>query len=206
MGWFKKDNKGETKNASTNQKIPELPELPRLPTLPEMEEKEFPRLRPINQLPSYPTNTLGEKFSQNTIKEAVAGKKEVERGAYAEEFDEDTPMMQMRPLRTMTRELEEDEEMEMPVKVHAQIPKSFEKAAEIARKAEPIFIRLDKFEDSLKVFEKAKHQIAEVEKMLKNIRKIKEEEEAELEMWEKEMQLIKNQIEKVDKDIFSKVA
>ena len=42
--------------------------------------------------------------------------------------------------------------------------------------------------------------------MLKNIRKIKEEEEAELEMWEKEMQLIKNQIEKVDKDIFSKVA
>ena len=41
--------------------------------------------------------------------------------------------------------------------------------------------------------------------MLKDIGKTKEKEEKELEYWEKEMQSIKSQIERVDKDIFSKV-
>ena len=41
--------------------------------------------------------------------------------------------------------------------------------------------------------------------MLRDIKTIKEEEEKELEGWEKEIQTIKEQIEKVDKDIFSKI-
>ncbi len=72
-------------------------------------------------------------------------------------------------------------------------------------KAEPIFIRIDTFEESLKIFESTKNRIFEIEKMLRDIKRLKEEEEKELEMWEQEIQNLKQQIEKVDQDIFSKV-
>ena len=41
--------------------------------------------------------------------------------------------------------------------------------------------------------------------MLRDIKRIREEEEKELEIWEKEVQLIKQEIEKIDQDIFSKI-
>ena len=74
MGWFKKKEEKE---------VPSLPELPRLPELPSIREEGFDDFK-IHQLPSFPTNALGKKFSQDTIKEAVAGEKEGE-----EVFDSD---------------------------------------------------------------------------------------------------------------------
>ena len=50
--------------------IPKLPELPRLDGLP-----KIPQKKTLSKLPSYPLSPLGEKFSQNIIKEAVTGKK-----------------------------------------------------------------------------------------------------------------------------------
>ena len=85
------------------------------------------------------------------------------------------------------------------------IPTTFREAAKRVKEIEPIFIRLDKFEDSLHSFEKAKQQITEIEKMLRNIKRLKEEEEKELSMWETEVQTTKQQIEKIDQDIFSRV-
>jgi len=41
--------------------------------------------------------------------------------------------------------------------------------------------------------------------MLRNIKHIKENEEKELKSWEEEIDTIKQQIEKVDKNIFSKI-
>jgi len=72
-------------------------------------------------------------------------------------------------------------------------------------KTEPIFIRIDKFEEGLKVFEKTKEKVIEIEKTLRDINKIKEAEEKELENWEEEIRDIKTHIEKVDQDIFSKI-
>jgi len=181
MGLFKKkeiEGHEEVKQGSTE--LPKLPELPKI-------EGSNDSLKPIHQLPSFPSNSLGEEFSQNTIKEAVAGGKEGEEDFYADDFEEEDQMMQ-KPL-TRTQE----------------IPTGFEEAAKKVRKAEPVFIRLDKFEESLHLFEKTKKQITEIETMLSDIKKTKEHEEKELAYWEKEMQSMKSQIERVDKDIFSKV-
>ncbi len=182
MGLFKK-NKSDEKEA-----LPPLPELPKLPEFPRMEEGLYSQS--ANQLPKFPNNSLGEKFSQNTIKEAVAGGKEGEKGFDADDFAEDEEM-QMMPKPQKTRYSEE-------------VPEGFQEMQRV-RKAEPVFIRLDKFEESLHLFEKAKKQISEIETMLNNIKTLKEQEEKELEFWEKEMQSIKMQIEKVDRDIFSKI-
>ena len=71
--------------------------------------------------------------------------------------------------------------------------------------AEPIFVRIDKFEDSLDIFQKVKQKISEIENTLKDIKNLKEQEEQELTSWEKEIQTVKTQIEKIDNELFSKI-
>ncbi len=176
MGWFNK--KEEDKR---NIVIPELPELPSLPDW----EKE-----PLPQLPSFPSNSFGDKFSQSAIKEAIAGGKEVNTEADADEFD--SGMMQ-KPLR------------DIPMSREMEVPYGFKEAAKMVKKAEPVFVRIDKFEKALETFEKTKEKIMEIEKMLKEIRRLKEKEEEELNGWQRDIQATKEQIERVDKELFSKI-
>ena len=198
MGFFGKKEGKEQKI----QSLPELSELPELPKLPDLNNK-LKSPKEIYQLPSLPNNSFGNKFSQNAIKQAVSGGEEDEEVFDADEFAEDKGRMMQKPLekkifpirkKALTREIEEEE-----------IPEEFEEAATKVRKAEPIFVRIDKFEDALHLFEKTSSKISEMEKMLRDIKRIREEEEKELEIWEKEVQLIKQEIEKIDQDIFSKI-
>ena len=213
MNWF-------DKKKSENSDVSSLPELPAIPEFPKIkEENKLPRL------PTYPVDTLGEKFSQSAIKDAVSGKKEVESEVEADEFgfpEEERMQMMQKPLRTpmreinvkrapMTREIsdEMEEEESMPMEMHIKrterVPKPFEEAARIVKKTEPVFVRIDKFEESLKTFEEAKRKISEIEKLLRDINKIKEDEEKEINDWQNEIQLIKKKIDKVDQEIFSKI-
>lgn len=180
MSLFNKKEKKE------EEKLPKLPSLPKLPEL-----KESPKLK-LPKLPAYPTTQLGEELSKNTIKEAINGKKEEE----VETNDFVEKQMMSKPL-----------ELKLNKKLNSNINKiipSKEYKSKIKQKG-PIFIRVDKFQESLEIFEEAKDKIMEMEKMLEEIKQIKENEEKELSAWENEILLIKNQIEKVEKDIFSKI-
>lgn len=188
MGWFDKEKKEEA--------IPKLPELPQLPELPKLNSEEETGSLP--QLPSVPQSSFGEKFSQSMIKEAVTGEKEDEMDVDEEENEKDLPQMTHPIHKQRVKEIGES----LPRR--REIPEQFKEAAQKVSK-EPIFIRIDKFEESLKIFEKTKERISEVEKMLKDIKRVREEEEEELQIWEEEIQNLKNQIEKVDQDIFSKI-
>lgn len=171
MALFKKKKK------EVEEKTPSLPEPPRLPEIP---QSGSPKMRTASRppkLPSYPVNSLGDKFSQDTIKDAVSGK----RGDLDEEDDfadeRRIPHPSQQPLKPRTKEANTD----------------------------PVFIRIDKFEQGMKIFEKAKNQISEMGKMLAEIKQIKDEENKELQKWEKEIQSIKKQIEKIDNDVFSRI-
>jgi flavodoxin len=183
MGWFGKNEKGKLGKGSLSA----LPELPKLPKLPQIGNKDLELSdEPISQLPSYPPDSFGEKFSQNAIKEAVTGKtgdKEV--------FDAD-------------ESLDEIEKKTMPEPLG--LTKSFHgnlktKGATL----EPVFVRIDKFEEGLKIFERTKSKISEIEKLLEEMKKINEKEERELQSWEKEIQTMKKNFEKINQDIFSKI-
>ena len=136
-----------------------LPPLPELPELPRMDEGLDNSREIIHQLPSFPTNSLGEKFSQNTIKKAVTGKEEGDE-IFADDFAEEEMQMMQKPLIEPWRR---------------EIPIGFEEAAKRVKRIEPIFIRIDKFEESLHIFDKTKKQISEIETMLRYIRKTKEQ-------------------------------
>ncbi|MBS3076486.1 hypothetical protein J4481_01970 [Candidatus Pacearchaeota archaeon] len=206
MGWFNKNKKEEG--------IPKLPSLSRLPELPQQSQRnislpQLPSLENQNsqmpfqrdqlqQLPSFPMSELGNRFSQNAIKEAVSGGEKGDGDFEADEFDlDDEEENQMMPLETPIKMQTEKRKIE--------IPSEFRTGTSRIRKAEPIFIRIDKFEESLHLFEKTKEKIKDIETLLGETKRIKEGEEKELEAWENEIQLIKNQIEKVNQDIFSKV-
>lgn len=199
MGWL-------NKKTGESVEIPKLPELPKLPDLPSFDEEKsedlsmengeiIPQLKfsgknsKLPSLPSFPSTSFGESLSQNTIKEAIAGKKEDEKEA--NEFEENSTRFQepQRMQPTLSR-------------IKTQNIKEVEK---IIKKTEPIFIRLDKFEESVKLFEKIKEEVTEMSNMLNDIKKIKEEEEKELEYWEQELKEIKEKISKVDRDIFSMI-
>jgi hypothetical protein len=75
----------------------------------------------------------------------------------------------------------------------------------IRKEAEPVFIRIDRFEEGLRIFGETKKKIAHIEKILGEAKRVREKEGRELQDWENEMRAIKNQIEKIDRDIFSKI-
>jgi hypothetical protein len=206
MGLFgKKDKKEEIKNNPSA--VPELPELPKLPELPSMNEFSYEEEH-LPQLPTFPNNSLGNKFSQNTIKEAISGKKEEEEVFTAEDFpepEEDKGMMQKPLQKSFSQEVDNYEESVTKKPKLKEIPQNFAVRNYMTKKAEPVFIRIDKFEESMKVFQDIRLQISEIEELIKSTKEIKSKEEEELASWETEIQTIKNQIEKVDQDIFSRI-
>ena len=176
MGLFHKKEKKEDTN---------IPELPRLPELP----NDYPR--PIYQLPSFPNNSLGDKFSQNTIKEAIAGREEGDFEEIVDDFDS----------------IEEPQKIQIPqIKMSIKPQKTPLKISrEIVREAEPLFVRLDKFKESHEILDNVKKQMHEITHLLNETNSIKEKEDEQLRMWGTELQEIKNKIEKINSDLFSKI-
>ncbi|MBU2612384.1 MAG: hypothetical protein KKB62_01540 [Nanoarchaeota archaeon] len=197
MGLFsKKDSKKE-------MGVPKLPELPSLPThFPEIEDdpdEGFPRL------PSFPTSKMGDRFSQETIKNAVSGDEDEEE---MDDF-EDGIIPRPEPLQRPIEKNRPKPNYEMPERRESQMPKrnispTREMGMEDSRTG-PVFVRIDKFEESLKIFKETKDKIEEIETLLSHTKSIKEKEEEELINWEKEIQEMKSQVEKIDRDIFSKI-
>jgi hypothetical protein len=236
MGWFnKKDGAGQTNTDQAIGSLPDLPKLPELPELPDLQEKKQENKEMFHQLPSFPNSSLGQKFSQNTIKDAISRRegtnnfypegKKGERVFEADDFANYNQKMQKMPkplirpqiteqpkfIIPKTKEIEEPEE-EFEMEDFQTEPMEFEEPSEIKRsdfgsyqKEEPVFIRIDKFEEALKVFEKTKKEIADIEKTIKDITQVREDEDKELESWQTDIVKIKEQIDKVDKDIFSKI-
>ncbi|MEK6741780.1 MAG: hypothetical protein AABX91_02620 [Nanoarchaeota archaeon] len=190
MGLFGTNKKEEKKK----EEIPQVPTLPKLPEFQGFGEFGYDGTSQIHKLPSFPSNSLGMKFSQNTIKEAIAGE---ERGDLsdedADEFtDQDDMRMMQEPLRRPMTE---------------EFGSRFPSSSNFPRGSAPgpVFIRVDKFEGAMEVFNETRRKISEIEKVLDEIKRTKEKEDKELQSWEVEVKLMKDQIEKVDRDIFSKV-
>jgi len=188
MGLFGKKQKEE---------IPSLPELPKtnvdlaLPStndlpeiqsnIQEIETKELP------ELPEIKTNEI----SQESIKDAVSM-----QGMQKSKFNIEPPSKteHFKPLR---------QNLPRTIEIESAKPTFLEKP--LTQKAEPIYIRLDKFETTVEAFEEIKNKIQEIEKLLQKTKEIKQKEEQELIEWEREIQMIKTRIDSIDKNIFNRL-
>jgi len=193
MGLFSKKKEEEKPKSPSGS----LPPLPRLPQIDEFGETD----NHIHKLPSLPHSSLGTKFSQDTIKEAVAGEKE-DRGFGADDFDDMDEDMDEDSMRMMQEPLRKP----MTEEIWDKNPHSGKFGFDNERKVgEPVFIRIDNFEEALKIFNTTKKKISDIEHVLSEIKRVREKEEGELKSWENEVRSMKDQIEKADRDIFSKI-
>src|SRR3989344_796603 len=181
MGWF---GKKEEKSGSMSS-MPSLPELPRLPELPSLSRSpSFERVS-LRNLPSYPNSSLGKKFSKNAIKDAVSGEEEDDFEEDEADDYSDEAEITPKPLQGFVKRNAFPEE---EYTSRGSLVNSFKRSG----KMEPVFIRIDKYEDALNMFDDARKKIVEMEDLLKQIKKIKEDEFRELKDWETEIQKIKD--------------
>ncbi|MBU2503819.1 MAG: hypothetical protein KJ879_02080 [Nanoarchaeota archaeon] len=190
MGLFSRKKENEWNKTPSGT----LPELPKLPDF--SEDDDF---GPIHKLPSMPSSSLGTKFSQDTIKEAVAGEKEDREFPDADDFDDESEDEDLDEMRMMQEPLRKPLTKELWKSSGSE---GFNSGRNVG---EPVFIRIDNFEEALKIFNDTKKKISNIEHTLSEIKKLKEREESELKSWENEIRSMKDQIEKADRDIFSKI-
>lgn len=66
-----------------------------------------------------------------------------------------------------------------------------------------VFIKLDEYKESLKLFDQLKEKIGESERILEKIQKLKEDEDTEIELWHSSLKEINKKIEYIDNLIIS---
>ena len=196
MGIFSRKNKTDF---ASEKRLPELPKLPALPR----PDNEDDFKSPAPKLPKFPDSYFGEKFSQNNIKEAVTGKKEDE--VFADEFDSEDEFQTMH--EPQIKEISDDFSRYNKKIVKETVEREEREEFFRGKKTEksPVFIRIDRFEEGRDSLEKIKKQISEIEKILGNIKGVKEAERKELETWEREIQAAKQQVEKINNGLFSRI-
>ena len=230
MGWFSK-NKQRTQESGGN--FDEIPPLPRLPEIP---NDPYDDSYDMTQLPTIPSNTLNQKFSENVIKDAISPSSYTDpnkvsySSGFSREIDEDIPIKykgspiqrfqspneallppperKLPPMQNI--EIPKIEELSKPVeqtkyKSKESVPAEFKDAADKVKSSQPVFIRIDKFQKALEIIDETQDKITEMKKNLNEIKKIREEEDAELESWDNEISKLKEKIEKIDDDLFSRV-
>lgn len=194
---FKKKKIGEMEKPFEEVEIPELPELPELPPLPRLESEFFSL--PISKqkmkdelppLPSFPSTR--EKIIPE-IKQAVK-KSAMEQPV--KKFTMEQPVSPAILSKSRTREIGEAEVIK---------PKSILREIKPEIKSEPIFVRIDKYQESMDSFQEVKRELIEIENLLREIKEVKEREEAELQAWEQEIQDVKSKLNSIDKTIFKKL-
>jgi flagellar motility protein MotE (MotC chaperone) len=157
------------------EKKSELPELPEMPGLPELPELPKKNAQP---LPVFPTNQIGESIGLTTIKNSI-NEANSEKSA--------SPIAEKRTI-------------EIP-----DISKASEFTKSYSAMKEPVFIKLDKFQDAVKKFEEIKMKVSDIQNSLEKLRDIKDKEEIELKSWEEEMQSIKDRVNLIDNSLFNKI-
>jgi len=170
------------------EEIPELPELPPLPSLNSQMPRKFKEGLP--QLPTFPSTKTGDDVSRQAVRRAIKEPEEPE--GYEESL----------PTYPMTREIEPSMTQEMPVKMK---PMQITKEIIPSIRMEPVYIRIDRYQDSLSKFQEIKRKIMEMENLLKETRELKAKEETQLVEWEREIQEAKNKLDNIDKTIFKKL-
>jgi len=187
------------KKRKKEEKVPELPELPELPPLPEIHpspkisESQLPPLpakekkpeikNELPPLPSFPVTRAGEQVSREIVKQAIK---------------EPTETKEIMP---RTREIENE-----PIQTQAKtIVQPVVKETKPEIKVEPIFVRIDKYQESIAKFQDIKKRLLEIENLLRNVKEIKAREETQLQEWQREIEEAKLKLDSIDKTIFQKL-
>jgi len=150
--------------------------IPDIPELPKL--PELPKESESHMLPSLPS--IGENLNREIVKSAVDEyePKDNFRGIPGKADLPDTE-------RKRTLEISGTEKM--------------------TKQAEPVFIRIDKFQSAQKNFNDVKNKIKSAEAVLRKIDEVKLKENAEISSLTGELEKIKARLKEIDANVFSRI-
>lgn len=159
--------------------VPQLPALPQLPPVPTSDKKELPKF------PPFPSQDSREKLSYAPEDNEVIV--EPPQGGFR---NDKSPIPELPPVpkNHERRTFELSPVMESRTKP-----------------AEPIFVRIDKFQAAQKNFGQIKDKVREVEVVLRRVKDTKEREDKEISSWVDDLEKIKSRLAEIDSNIFSKL-
>src|SRR3989344_2223150 len=150
-----------------------LPQLPELPDMGEhFQEIDNDYSKEAHELPSFPTSSIGDRFSRETIKSAISGD-------YEEDEEPEITRKELIPKPQFNTPSKFFSGRASEIPKFKDSPKNYGSGMQI-KETRPVFIRIDKFEESLKIFKETKEKISEIEKFLEETKMLKEKEESEL--------------------------
>lgn len=107
------------------------------------------------------------------------------------------------PERSITQEIDSSEEIpsipEPRIKIKQFVHESREQSTE------PIFVRIDKYQESKENLQEVKRKILEIESLLRDIKDIKSREDSQLHEWDSDIQEAKAKLDKIDRVMFQKM-
>ena len=153
----------------------------------------------IHNLPSFPDSPMKKGFSQSIIKDTIETgdtKEDLPEipGFKGERIIKNEPMRQ-KVVRPQIIEMEEWKPSRFP-----------ESTTEIETpKLSPhkqVFVKLEKFQSARRSIETVRTKLEEIDELLQTIREVKQKEDQEISIWEKEIENIKSRISSISSEIF----
>lgn len=75
----------------------------------------------------------------------------------------------------------------------------------VAKRSEPFFVRIDKFQDARKNLTEIGKRLKDMENVLEKINETKIKEDEEISSWKEEMKNIRSNLSTIDQNLFSRV-
>jgi hypothetical protein len=168
---------------NNKEKVPNLPHAAGIPN-PPLEKS------PLPELPSFGNHPINEQLNNEVIKSAVqdsSGENEVQVEELPQNFHFPEPQTEER--KTL--------EVSQALQPHTSPPAT--------KQSEPIFVRIDKFQEAKKDFEEIKRKLKEIDSVLKRVKEIKAKEDAEIGGWSDELEKVKSRISEIDESFFNRM-
>jgi hypothetical protein len=216
---------------SKKEKVPEIPPAPPLPQLPSLPAPEASQKKDLPQLHSLPTQEAVIKgaVSDNQTPEdnEVVVDMPPQGGIHNIESAIPSPPSPPSPQTPQSSipaipspiaptapksQPSESSLPELKIPQHEEHKKrtlelspSISAQPKFTKQEEPIFVRIDKFQEAQKDFKYIKVKIKEIESVLKKVKTIKEKEEAEISSWSQDLEKLKARLAEIDANIFDKL-
>jgi len=174
--------------------IPEIPEAPKLPELPAM-----PAATHVPELPSLPGAAKNDNLNQEMVKSAI--------GDAPTEASTMLPSVPAQPAAPVVEVAappvvgETSPIPSLPEPEVAAIP-----APHVEKTGpEPIFVRIDKFQDAKESLNDIQGKTKEMKEILRKINDVRRQEEEELNGWDQELEKLKGMLAEVESEIFNQI-
>ena len=197
MFWSKKKKK----------KLPDLPSITAAPSMKEYTKnrgniEQIPLENEIHNLPSFPDSPMKKGFSQSAIKNAVSTEEDKdnlptlpnlpETPEERKEIDEWAPQLPGKIIPPKSEELEGKPNTEIIFPIEEKHDKR------------EIYVKLEEFQKANNSMKVVEEKIKDIEKIIETIKEVKENEDRELDLWDREIETIKARISGINKNIFDK--